>query len=205
MQQTNETAKYKKQQKDDIQIDKLKDVFGDLNEFNTLIKQYGCHIALSSMIMDHIEQQNLKQMTDLEYTLVSGIGENGEKITKETKTELIEQFIKRFPSDQKLSSTLRLALIARGSIVQETNAKDQLSVSEREYYVAFSKLVSKYGNYWPEEKKNELRDLVKKKYDESPTSLHRYYSKLEYCLDQVLGGQNESQYNTISIGKEKKQ
>lgn len=50
----------------------------------------------------------------------------------------------------------------------------------------FEKLVSKYGNYWPEENKNVLRTLVTKKYNDSPTSLHRNLTKLEHYLNLAL-------------------
>lgn len=56
-------------------------------------------------------------MTDLEYTLVSGIGENGEKITKEEKIDLINKMIFSYQSSNTISNSLRLALIAKGSIV----------------------------------------------------------------------------------------
>ena len=61
--------------------------------------------------------------------------------------------------------------------------------------------MTKYGIFWPEEKKNDLRKIVKQKYEDNPTSLHRYLSKLEHYLDQYLSFSDDKDFNKIVIGE----
>lgn len=91
MRQTNETARYKERQRKDLNVEKLKEVFGDIDDYNKLVKLYACHIGLTNWILEMVQRDRLKELVDFEYTMITGIGEVGQKVTKEQKIEMLKK------------------------------------------------------------------------------------------------------------------
>lgn len=58
-----------------------------------------------------------------------------------------------------------------------------LTPSDQSIINNYKKLIGQYDTIWPLNQKEEIKNLVKKKYENNPTSLHRYLTKMEYIIE----------------------
>lgn len=138
-----------------------------------------------------VQRDNLKELVDFEYTMITGIGDMGQKVTKEQKIEMIKKNWDKFGKGTgNLSNNLRMALICKGSVPIDSGVKNSLKTQELIIYDKYERLIQQNGLFWIEENKNKLRKLVQEQYEKKPTSLHRFFSKTIYFLEQYYSQEN---------------
>ena len=74
-----------------------------------------------------------------------------------------------YNSNKGFNNSLRLALLLLGCITKKDLTKkieDEVDNKYRDTILNYRKLVNKYGFFWKESKKDELRDLALNRFDE---------------------------------------
>lgn len=197
----NPVAKLQRNNKSEkVRTDKLGTVVRGITEYNEVIKYYEDHIATVGKLNKLIDQNGYKDLAEIECTIATGVDEYGESIDTKKRLEVASGVLDQLGRD-KLNQA-RLLMIMQGSLYKDSSSKVN-SLSDynlRKKFDDYSQLVSKYGKYWPEKEKDNLKKITKVKYNENEASLQRYICKTEYLIKEAIANNNTNQFDVLKYG-----
>lgn len=167
-----------------------------LNEFNRFVKYYKIHINSLSKILKKSDGEGIQKLADLEQTVATAIDPNGKKIDAKIRADDVKKFMTSSANEEV---KLRLALIALACLNTDVAfLKDMLPSKYRKIFDNYGLLVQKYGMFFPENQKDSLRALVKKRFEQSNASLQRYVSKTEYLISKSIFENSNSDFERFN-------
>jgi hypothetical protein len=191
----NPAAVAQKKKDDDMNMRDLNKVVTGFNEYNQFLKYYKLHFQNYVKLMKKSDE-GIQRLADFERTLATSIDPNGKKVDSKVRADEVRKFISS-SADEEIK--LRLALIALASLNTDVSfLKEMLSVKSRKIFEKYGMLVQKYGLFIPENQKELIRGLVKKRTDESKISLSRFMTKTEILLSKNIFENSNTDFERFS-------
>ena len=197
----NPVARIQRNNDHDVNMDKMGILIRGMNEYNEYVKTYELHLEYIKLLNNEVGQKGAKELTDLEYTLITGVDEYGEAVDTATRVDTGQKYLDSHEGEK--SQQIRLLLILHGSLYKDFSSR--LTAIEdpvfRDIFNKYIQLVANYGKYWPEKEKENLKKMTKDRYQIVDSSLQRYISKVEYIVSHYLKQGKSDMFETSCYGE----
>lgn len=194
----NATAKAQKNKDTDMGLNQMQNVVRGIGEYNETIKQFKMHVDFSKKIMEKINKNSLRENSDAELTVATGISDQGETVNAKNRVN----GAKKFQTQPGITGEdkLRMALIANGALFKsDISFDDGLSQTQKSILEKHQSLVSKFGKFIPENISGDFTKFVKAKYDASESHLERFVSRAELLVSKTLYEGGFSDLESVKI------
>jgi hypothetical protein len=194
----NATAKAQKRGDGEMGITEMQNVVRGIGEYNDMVTAFKMHVKCSKMVMDSINKGSVREVTDVEMTVATGVSDQGEILSANKRMAAAKKYLSGPGGSEE--GKLRVALVASGSIGKaDPSIGEALGPAQKRALAKHSTLTQGFGHFIPDSQTSDYSKEVKTLYDVSESHLERFISRAEFVVGRAITQGKSDQLDTLRI------